>query len=274
MMLRRRTLLQMLGAAALTGVPRLRFAGRGMGVGLQLYTVRAAMKQDLEGTLAQVAAIGYREVEFAGYFGHGPAAIRRLLADVGLTAPSSHVEFPTAIEAWDRTLDTAAAVGHQWVTIPWIPAERRKDAAGWRGVAAWFNVLGTRARQRGLRLAFHNHRYEFESVDGQVPFDILLQGTDTGLVDVQLDIYWAVTAGVDPRVLVAKVPGRVTSVHVKDSLGPPDHRMVDPGQGVIDFRRILAAGPAIAHAYVEHDEPADGFETARAGYRYLSAVPH
>ena len=98
---------------------------------------------------------------------------------------------------------------------------------------------------------------------------------DPDLVNVQLDIYWAVRAGVDPLALLAKAPGRVTSVHVKDSLGPPDHRMVNPGQGTIDFGRILAAGAAeIRHAYVEHDEPADGFETARAGYQYLSTLSH
>ena len=98
-------------------------------LGLQLYTVRAAMKQDLPATLARVAAVGYREVEFAGYFGHSPVEIRNYLAANGLTSPSTHIPFDTLGDGWAATLDACRTMEHKWVVIPWLPADVRRNAS-------------------------------------------------------------------------------------------------------------------------------------------------
>jgi len=124
-------------------------------VGLQLYTVRDMMKADLPGTLHKVAAIGYKEVEFAGYFGRTPAQIRELLHKNGLTSPSTHIPLDVLEKDSVRAFADAKAVGHQWVTVPFLPEERRKTAEDWKGIAALLNQLAPQAKAAGLRLAYH-----------------------------------------------------------------------------------------------------------------------
>ena len=103
-------------------------------IGIQLYTVRDQMKADFEGTLAHVAEIGYKEVEFAGYFDHTPADVRAILDRHGLSAPSTHIALGE-IDAWKASLDTAKAIGHEYIVVPWIPQEKRLTLDGWKNVA-------------------------------------------------------------------------------------------------------------------------------------------
>jgi sugar phosphate isomerase/epimerase len=272
--MRRRDFLHTTAGATLVAVlplPRCAAARRLDRIGLQLYTVRAEMARDFEGTLARVAEMGYGEVEFAGYFGRTPAQVRAALAGAGLTAPASHVPFEILREGWDGVLDTAAAAGHTGVVVPWIPQEERPDLDGWRRVADLFNGAGERARARGLRFAYHNHDFEFAPVGGQVPYDVLLEATDPALVAFEMDLYWTVKGGHGPLAYFAAHPGRFQLVHVKDSAGPPDHRMVDLGRGTIDFAAIFArsAEAGIRHWFVEHDEPADPLAFCRDAFAYL-----
>ena len=243
-------------------------------VGLQLYTVRDMMKADLPGTLHKVAAIGYKEVEFAGYFGRTPAQIRELLHKNGLTSPSTHIPLDVLEKDSVRAFADAKAVGHQWVTVPFLPEERRKTAEDWKGIAALLNQLAPQAKAAGLRLAYHNHDFELRSIGGMRPLDMLLTETDPSLVDFEMDLYWVVFAGGDPLDYFNRFPKRFALVHVKDSAGPPDNRMVDVGQGKIDFRPIFAASgkAGIKHYFVEHDQPADPIATIRNSYKYLSTV--
>ena len=284
-MQQRRTFLLTLGAAAAHlvtgGRERLLAAAARHGaaridrVGIQLYTLRSLMSRDLEGTLASVAAIGYREVEFAGYFDRPAKELRALLDRHGLAAPSAHV--PAAQmsgDAWRRALDDAAALGHRWVTIPWLPEEDRRSLDSWKRVADRFNEAARAAAAAGLRFAYHNHDFELREVDGIVPFDLMLAETEPSLVDFQIDLYWMVRAGRDPLGYLAAHPGRFPMLHVKDSAGPPDHRMTDVGQGTIDFARILAAFAAAGttHFFVEHDRPQDPLASATTSYSHLKSL--
>ena len=243
-------------------------------VGLQLYTVRDLMKADLPGTLAKVAAIGYKEVEFAGYFGRTPAQIRELLRRDGLTSPSTHLPFDSLDTTWQKQLDDAKAVGHHWATIAFIPEEKRRTLDDWKRHAATFNRAAAQAKSAGLRFAYHNHDFEFKAIDGTRPFDILLKETDPSLVDFEMDLYWVVFGGGDPLDFFNRYPKRFALVHVKDSAGPPDNKMVDVGQGTIDFRTIFAQSDkaGIKHYFVEHDQPADPIATIRNSYKYLHAL--
>jgi sugar phosphate isomerase/epimerase len=257
------------GASAFAAPPR-----RLTRIGLQLYTVRGEMGRDLAGTLARVAEIGYTEVEFASYFGRSPREIRELLARHGLTSPSTHVPFGAIQKDWARTLDEASTIGHQWVTIPWIPEEQRRNVDGWKRVSEMYNRAATEAKAAGLRFAYHNHDFELQRVDGIVPLDLLLTETDPALVDFELDLYWLVRAGGDPLDYFARFPKRFPLVHVKDSAGPPEHRMVDVGRGTIDFRRIVARSEqaGIEHYFVEHDQPADPMASVRESFQYLAKL--
>jgi sugar phosphate isomerase/epimerase len=260
-------------AIACSGALRPAHSARLDKIGLQLYTVRDQMKADFEGTLARVAEIGYKEVEFAGYFGHSPTDVKAILDRHGLSAPSTHIAIGE-IDAWKASLDTAKAIGHEYIVMPWIPQEKRKTLDDWKNVASVFNRAAQMAHDAGLQFAYHNHDFEFPKIDGQIPYDVLLQNTDPKLVQLEIDLYWITKAGEDPLAYFARWPGRVPLVHVKDSAGPPDHKMVDVGQGKIDWKRIFAKRDqaGIKHAFVEHDQPPQPFEDIAVSYRTLKGL--
>ncbi len=260
-------------AAVLPRVPLTAHRARIEKIGLQLYTVRKAMQADVEGTLARVAATGYKEVEFAGYFGKTPTEIRALLERFGLSSPAVHVG-SLAADAWRASLEAANTIGHRYVVVPWIPAEQRGTLDGWKRVAENFNRVAAEARAGGLQLAYHNHDFEFAPVEGRIPYDVLLESTDPHLVQLEIDLYWMTKGGQDPLTYFQRWPGRIPLVHVKDSAGPPDNKMVDVGAGTIDWKRIFARRDqaGIRHFFVEHDQPADLFASIKASYDYLSKL--
>ena len=270
----RREFLEIMGAVgvgvACSGAWRTAHGARFDKVGLQLYTVRDKMKEDFEGTLARVAQIGYKEVEFAGYSNHTPADVKAILDRHGLSAPSTHIALGD-MDEWKKALDTAKAIGHDYIVVPWIPEEKRKTLDDWKSVASVFNQAAQMAKDAGLQFAYHNHDFEFPKVDGQIPYDVLLQNTDPKLVQLEIDLYWITKGGQDPLSYFARWPGRVPLVHVKDSAGAPEHKMADVGQGKIDWKRIFAKRDqaGIKHAFVEHDQPPQPFEDIAASYNYL-----
>lgn len=273
----RRSFVRSLGVASLAGL-----GGCGWGartrrlqrIGVQLYTVRAELERDFDGTLARLAEIGYRDVEFAGYFGRTPAQVRAALAQAGLSAPGSHVAFESLLANWQRTAGEAAEAGHDWVVVPWLPEAARQRAVDWGRVADLFNQSGALAQQAGVRFAYHNQEYDFRPVETQTPFDVVAARTDPALVDFELDVYWAVKGGADPLACIERYPGRFPLMHFKDSAGPPAHAMVDVGAGTIDWQAVLALSKraGLEHVFVEHDTPADPLASVRAGFTYLAGV--
>ena len=243
-------------------------------IGIQLYTVRQQMRADMPATLARMAQIGYKEVEFAGYFGRTPAQVKELLAQNGLTSPSTHL----AIELvrTDKTLDEAVETGHQFVTVPSLPRANTATADAYRATADEFNKIAERAKSRGLKFAYHNHGAELRPLDGVVPYDLLVNGTDPSLVHFQVDVFWMVSGGRDPREFVRANPKRVPMLHIKDSAGPPHQTQVDVGKGTIDFAGILREDASrnnlIRSVFVEHDSPADPMLFAQTAYDYMSRL--
>jgi len=281
----RREFLRRLGAAvALGALPRCadapnsgpapspEAAGQGPQLGIQLYTVRSVLPQDFDGTLARLAEIGYREVEFAGYHGREPAAIRAALERAGLAAPSAHVPIEALESEWPRTLEAAQIIGHRWLVVAWVPEELRPNLDGWRRVAERLNRAAAAAREAGIGFAYHNHDFEFAPLEGRAPYDVLLEETDPDLVRLELDLYWIVKGGRDPLDYFQRYPGRFPLVHVKDM---DEHGgMVDVGEGTIHFARVIARAEraGITHWFVEHDVPADPLRTARVSYENLRAL--
>lgn len=241
-------------------------------VGLQLYTVRSLMQRDFAGTLRAVGAAGYREVEFAGYFGRTPREVRLALQAARLAAPAVHVDGTTLVTGFDQVCELSRAVGHQWVVVAWIPAEMRSSLDDWRRVAVLLNQSAELARRYQLGFAFHNHEYVFQMMDGRLPYDVLLEDTNPGTVKMEMDVYWSVKGGHDPLAYFERWPGRFPMLHVKDLTAAGD--MVDVGQGIIDWRAIIAQAPraGIEHYFVEHDEPTDPLASIRTSYRYLRSL--
>jgi sugar phosphate isomerase/epimerase len=249
-------------------------AGRGSleRLGVQLYTVRDRMQHDVVGTLHAVADIGYLEVETAGLFGLSPSEFRAALDGAGLVSPAAHVSMDALRGDAAATFAAAETLGQTWLVVPWIDrAERTSD--GYTRFAGDLNRFGSAARERGLRIAYHNHEFEFDALDdGRTGYAILLAETEPEFVDLELDLFWAVRGGHDPVDLFAAHRGRFTLWHVKDMAdiaGSP--RMVSVGEGEIDFARIFAHAElaGMRHFFVEHDNPADALASIRAAHAHL-----
>ncbi|MCZ0954276.1 MAG: hypothetical protein OXJ56_17035, partial [Rhodospirillaceae bacterium] len=169
--------------------------GTGLSPGLQLYTIRSLMQDDVPAALALVAEVGYRHVEFAGYFGYPASELRLMLDDLGLAAPATHVSPADMAENLEAVVESALTMGHRYPVVYAIDPESRATLDDYYRVAERFNAWGEACDRAGLRFAYHNHAFEFESIDGQVPFDVLLDATDPALVDFELDLYWIRAGG-------------------------------------------------------------------------------
>ena len=259
-------------------------------LGMQLYTVRTVLEKDFDGTLAKVAAIGYKEVEFAGYFGHAPQQVRESLTRSGLVSPSAHLDFAIVSnpEMWAKALEDAAAIGQTFLVNAWVDESIRNQPDAWKRIADVYNTAGAAAKAHGIQFCYHNHNFEFyprEDAGGKQPIDILLDSCDPTLVKIEMDLCWTSAAGKDPLDYFRRAPGRFPLVHVKGlrrvpapSPAPtpidkvlPD--ITDVGHDdVIDWKRILAASKeaGIQHYFVEHDVPKDPFASLQASYDYVS----
>ena len=250
----------------------------GRPIGLQLYTVREAVEKDLAGTLRAIAAIGYREVELAGIPAKSATELRKILDDLGLTAPSMHASMADLQDGLQERIDYAKALGTQYLVcaFPWTADARFRSNPGhavvslasgitlddWKWNAEQLNKIGAAAKQAGLRCGYHNHNMEFRSYDGVVAYDELLRLTDPQLVTMEMDIAWVVTAGVDPVKYLKKHDDRISLLHVKDVV--KDLRVTadrlqaqttEVGSGKVDWKRLFKAmePKRIAHYFVEQE---------------------
>jgi len=249
-------------------------------IGLQLYTVRDQMAKDFEGSIAKVAATGYKEVEFAGYFGRTPQQVRAVLDRHGLTAPSAHIPIEDLRSKLPQVLDAAHVIGHRYIVNPWINKEDRTSLDDWKKIADFFNQTGKKVKAAGLQFAHHNHDFEFKPTDGTVPYDLLLKETDPSLVKLEMDLYWITAAGQDPLKYFNQYPGRYPMLHVKDrpvKLAHPVYevegaKFAPVGRGVIDFNRVFADADkgGVKHYYVEQDyTQGSPFEAIKISYEDL-----
>jgi sugar phosphate isomerase/epimerase len=277
----RRTFLANLGVAAFTAAcsratfaPAVAPAGkrRISRVGIQLYTLRSVAQKDLAGTLAQLGRIGYKEIEFAGYYGHDPKEVRSILDINGLTAPSTHVGIDVIQKTPDKLFSESKIVGHEWITVPSLPPGPKTTADDWKRIGDQFNKAAAQVKSAGFRFAFHNHNTELKPLGNTTGLDVLIDATDPALVSFEMDIYWIVNGGGDPLAFLQRYPNRFKMLHVKDSMGPPDNKMADVGVGVIDFGKIFAAANGIEHYFVEHDQPADPLVSAATSYASLAKL--
>jgi sugar phosphate isomerase/epimerase len=241
-------------------------------IGVQLYTVRRELEKDFEGTLARVAGLGYREVEFAGYFNHPPKEVGAVLARHNLTSPAAHVQLADLRAGLQGSIEAAHRIGHKYLLLAWTPPEERKSLDDYRRLADLCNRAGEQTKQAGVQFAYHNHDFEFAAVEGRVPYDLLLERMDAELVKLEMDLYWIVKGGARPLDYFKKYPGRFHLLHVKDMDSTPRRYFTEVGRGVIDFKPIFAsAGRAgVRHYFVEQDEtPGSPFDSLKISIDYL-----
>ena len=235
-MITRRTFGQVaLGATA----ARTLLAQKNIPVAVQLYSIRQIAAKDLPGVLAQVAKLGYKGVEFAGYYNHEAPAVRKMLDDNGLRVAGTHIGLDTLQgENLARTLEFNKVIGNKNLIVPGMPRKYTTSAAGWKEAAQLFNEISDKVRPQGFIVGFHNHTIEFQPVEGQVPFDVFF-GAAKPDVKVQLDVGHARRAGADPVDVINRYKGRVISIHVKEYT--PDKPEAVLGEGVIDWKNVFGA---------------------------------
>jgi sugar phosphate isomerase/epimerase len=250
-------------------------------LGVQLYTVRGLIKQDLAGTLREIREIGYTEVEtFGDSYTYPAKELRQIIDGAGLRVPSGHFDYAGLRDSWPDKLDYARQLGLKWVVCPSLPTSMW-TAEGFREGAQLFNALGGHARDEGMRFAFHNHDYEFRDYGGKTGYEILTAETDPARVFFELDCYWAAQAGYDPFEVVQKMKRRIRLLHLKDrkagfptsfDTGSSSGHFAPVGQGAIAWKPILdlAESLGVELYFVEQDTTyGHPIESIRLSYRYL-----
>jgi sugar phosphate isomerase/epimerase len=244
-------------------------------IGIQMYTVRDQLQADFEGTVTKIAGIGYRNLEFAGYYNRTPEQVRALLDKVGAVSRSSHIGAQLLRQDAAAQIKAAKTIGQDYITLPSYNFGR-EGLVGWRKGVAEFNQWGAMCRDAGIKLAYHNHAAEFAPLEGTSGYDVLLKEVDPKLVDFELDLYWAKFADQDPVALFAKYPGRFAMWHVKDmSVTGTQKGMTPVGKGTMDFKAIFARAreSGMKYFFVEHDSaaqyPGGSLASVQASYDYL-----
>ncbi|WP_373059578.1 TIM barrel protein [Zunongwangia sp. H14] len=250
-MIHRRTFLKQSGLAlaATTLLPGSIFAGNSKhNVGLQLYSLRESLPQDVKGTLEKIAKVGFNEVETYGYstdngfWGTSLKEFRKMLDDNGLSTPSGHYGMDPYLkengtkDELMHAIEAANTLEQKYVIIPYLSEGLRNN---YGRLADKLNEAGEACKKAGLKLAYHNHDFEFDKFDGETAYEIMLKNTEKDLVSFEMDIYWVVRAGTDPVALIEKYPGRFPLWHVKD-MSKTNHELnTEIGNGSIDYNKIF-----------------------------------
>jgi sugar phosphate isomerase/epimerase len=247
-------------------------------IGVQLYTLRDAISKDAKGSLKRVAELGFGEVENFGYngkfFGMDASTYKTLLGDLGMTAPSGHYMYGNILNGWEKAVEDAKVIGQDYMVLAYLIPPERKSLDDYKKIAENLNKAGEVCKKAGIQLCYHNHEFEFEAMNGQLPFDILTGETDAGLVKIELDLYWAMVAGQDPVALFKKHKGRIALWHVKDMDKTPKKNFTEVGNGVIDFVTIFknAKTSGMKHFFVEQDVcPGSPFDSISQSIGYIKS---
>jgi len=267
-------------AAALMGSKRLFAAAGEPAIGLQLYSVRKMLAQDYAGTLRQVAEVGFRNVEAAGFYGHSAADVKQIMAGAGLNCFSAHYSLADLLKSMDATIEYAKELGLHYVICSspsvadpsrfanapggaWQAMHKSMTADDWKWNAEQFNQIGKKMKAQGLKFGYHNHTMEFRDLGGGTNgYQILLKDTDPAVVTLEMDCGWVAAAGANPAEILLAHPTRFSLLHIKDFKAaqagqePGQRQSTELGKGVVDFKPVFAAARkvGIRYAIVEQEE--------------------
>ncbi|PIB37412.1 hypothetical protein BFP72_05170 [Reichenbachiella sp. 5M10] len=246
------------------------------GIGLQLYTLRDSMSVSPKETLQRVAKLGYTQIELADYkegrfYGFEPKDFTRIAKSYGLTPVSAHIGIEALRSKPELVISSCKVAGISYVVLPWLQEEERQNIEQYKEHVALMNRIGKMCSEAGLKFAYHNHAFEFESIDGEVPMDIIMEGTNPEHVKMELDLYWISKAGFDPVTYLQKYPGRFTMWHVKDMDDTPDQNFTEVGNGTIDYQAIfeLIESSDLEYFFVEQDQSSNPLGSIETSIQYL-----
>jgi len=265
----------------------LSFDKKNKNVGIQLFTLREDLPKDVQGVIEHIAKAGYTEVETYGFsakngfYGKTAKEFKNLLSKNGLKATSGHYDLGTFLkdgnaDALKSSIEAAKTLGSEYVTIPWIDESYRKTAEDYKKIAQRMNDAGELCKKAGLRLAYHNHDFEFKPIGNTTGYEILLKKTNPKLVDFELDLYWVVRSGNNPIKLFEEHPGRFKMWHVKDMSKTNENQNAEIGKGSIDFKAIFAKAKiaGMKHYFVEQETNyiPNPLESIKTSYNYVDKL--
>ncbi len=269
-------------AVGMLSLPSFLAAGKGKKtIGLQLYTLRDTIGQDPKGILNKVASFGYKELETYGYgdgkiFGLDFTEFCQHAKSLGMSVVSGHYGLDKIKgDTWQKAVDDAKKNGQKYMVVPYIDESQRKSIDDYKRICADLNVAGEVCNKNGIRFGYHNHAFEFETVDGQIPFDVMLKELDHKNVGIEMDIFWVVNAGQDPIKYFTQHPGRFEQWHVKDMDKSDKNRNADVGTGTIDYKALFAKAKlaGMKHWYVEQESyPGAPIDSVAASAKYLKSL--
>ena len=248
-------------------------------VGLQLYSLRDIINKDSKAVLKMVADAGYKELETYGYnagtlFGMPIKEYGDYVKSLGMKTVSGHYGIDLLAKDWDRTCADAKSLGQEYVVVPWLNKEFYSSLDVLKKTCETINKAAQVAKKNDLKMGYHNHAFEFELVEGQIMFDVMLKELDPS-VSMEMDIFWVVNAGHDPIAYFNKYPGRFHQWHVKDMDKSDKNRNADVGTGLIDFKPIFAAAKksGMKHFYIEQETyPNNSTESIKKSITNLLAL--
>jgi sugar phosphate isomerase/epimerase len=248
-------------------------------IGLQLYTLRDVINKDVKGTIKQLTDWGYTKFETYGYsngqlFGMPSKEFNDYVKSLGARVVSGHYGIDIIRGDFARAVADAKAAGQEYVVLPWID-EPNRTLDGYKRIIDDVNKAAEIAKAGGVRMGYHNHDFEFQTVGDKTAFEMLMEGLDPNLVSFELDLYWVVRAGHDPEKIFAKYPGRFEQWHVKDMDKTAPGKNADIGTGSIDFKKLFAfAGQSgMKHWYVEQETyPVDPMSSTKNSIDYLKTI--
>jgi len=244
-------------------------------IALQLYTVRDVLKEDYVGGLKQVKSIGYDAVELSGQMPYEDARMKEILDEIGLQVIGFHVPLDDLEGNLERWVELSSVFGTDNIICPYLPEERRKTKEGWLATASLLDEIGSRCRERGKRLSYHNHSFEFVRLDGQRALDLLYEKTSPQNLYAEIDTYWVKHGGEEPADYVRKYGARIVILHVKDMAEDQERSFTEIGSGILDWPAIHRAslGAGVQWYCVEQDIcKMPSMESARRSLEYVSKL--
>ena len=250
-------------------------------VGLQIYTLRDSIFKDPKGVLQKVAGFGYKELETFAYgdgkiYGMDFSEFGKFTKGLGMQVVSGHYPLDMAkSDKWEKAVTDAKSIGQEYMVVPYLQEPDRKTIDDYKKVCEALNKAGEVCNKNGMRFGYHNHAFEFETIEGQVPFDLMMKELDPKLVGMELDIYWIYRAGKDALQMFEQYPGRFEQWHVKDMDKADKDRNADVGTGSIDYKPIFAKAKksGMKHFYIEQESyPGDPIDSVAASIENLKAI--
>ncbi|MBT8210491.1 MAG: sugar phosphate isomerase/epimerase [Eudoraea sp.] len=284
-------------------------------IGLQLFSLPLSLENDFEGTLSMIAAMGFKEIEIygpypfsaksaktrwreitpmlgfsgSGFFGLQKERFKAVFEANDLRIPAMHTDLDTLENHLESLADAANFLGVKYVILPAIPEERRKNLDDYKVIADSFNTIGWNARKLGVKFAYHNHGYGLSEMEGEIPFELLMERTDPKAVYLEMDLFWTVAGRADPIAYLKKYKNRYRLLHVKDMAqlqhfagdgGDPAQwialfpNMTSAGSGVLDLPNILAIArkSGVKHFFIEQDMVKQPEVALKTSLDYLSTL--